>query len=79
MKSLVDYINESNEVELVSDGKEHGFDYIDLGLPSGTMWATCNVWANKPEKSGLLFQFGHVDGYNDKQIESLKDYAKNYL
>ena len=63
MKSLVDYINESNEVELVSDGNEHGFEYVDLGLPSGTMWATCNVGADKPEDEGLLFQFGRVDGY----------------
>ena len=58
MKSLIEYINESNNIELVSDGKERGFDYVDLGLPSGTMWATCNVGANKPEDQGLLFQFG---------------------
>ena len=43
--------------------KENGFDYIDLGLPSGTMWATCNVGATEPEDYGLLFQFGRVDGY----------------
>ena len=43
--------------------KENGFEYVDLGLPSGTMWATCNVGATKPEESGLLFQFGRVDGY----------------
>ena len=43
--------------------KENGFEYVDLGLPSGTMWATCNVGATKPEDSGLLFQFGRVDGY----------------
>ena len=63
MKSLIEYINESNQVELASDGKERGFDYVDLGLPSGTMWATCNVGGDKPEDYGLLFQFGHVDGY----------------
>ena len=63
MKSLIEYINESNNIELVSDGKEHGFEYVDLGLPSGTMWATCNVGADKPEDGGLLFQFGRVDGY----------------
>ena len=38
--------------------KENGFEYVDLGLPSGTMWATCNVGATKPEDEGLLFQFG---------------------
>ena len=43
--------------------KENGFKYVDLGLPSGTMWATCNVGADKPEDEGLLFQFGRVDGY----------------
>lgn len=43
--------------------KENGFEYVDLGLPSGTMWATCNVGVNKPEDKGLLFQFGRVDGY----------------
>ena len=43
--------------------KENGFEYVDLGLPSGTMWATCNVGADKPEDQGLLFQFGRVDGY----------------
>ena len=43
--------------------KENGFEYVDLGLPSGTMWATCNVGASKPEDEGLLFQFGRVDGY----------------
>ena len=42
---------------------ENGFEYVDLGLPSGTMWATCNVGGNKPEDPGLLFQFGRVDGY----------------
>ena len=43
--------------------KENGFEYVDLGLPSGTMWAICNVGASRPEDSGLLFQFGHVNGY----------------
>ena len=43
--------------------KENGFEYVDLGLPSGTMWATCNVGATELEDEGLLFQFGRVDGY----------------
>ena len=55
--------------------KENGFEYVDLGLPSKTMWATCNVGATKPEDEGLLFQFGRVDGYkygdkNNKFIEN---------
>ena len=55
--------DELNDNELDIDDREHGFDYVDLGLPSKTMWATCNVGASKPEDDGLLFQFGRVDGY----------------
>ena len=31
--------------EELGDGKENGHYYVDLGLPSKTMWATCNVGA----------------------------------
>lgn len=50
--------------------KESGFEYVDLGLPSGIMWATCNVRADKPEDEGLLFQFGCVDGYRYGDINN---------
>ena len=30
--------------------KEH--EFVDLGLPSGTLWATCNVGADTPEGFG---------------------------
>ena len=33
--------------------KTTNMEYIDLGLPSGTLWATCNVGANKPEEYGV--------------------------
>ena len=33
-------------------------DYVDLGLPSGTLWATCNVGANEPQDVGLYFAWG---------------------
>ena len=38
-------------------------DVVDLGLPSGLKWASCNIGANSPCDSGLLFQWGRVDGY----------------
>ena len=50
--------------------KENGFEHVDLCLPSGTMWATCNVGADKPEDEGLLFQFGRVDGYRYGDINN---------
>ena len=42
-------------------------EYVDLGLPSGTLWATCNVGANNPEDFGDYFAWGETspkDDYN---------------
>ena len=42
-------------------------DWVDLGLPSGTLWATCNVGANYPEEYGNYFAWGETapkDAYN---------------
>ena len=35
-------------------------DYVDLGLPSGTLWATCNVGASVPEEYGDYFAWGET-------------------
>ena len=34
---------------------------IDLGLPSGTKWACCNVGANKPEGYGGYYAWGETE------------------
>ncbi len=41
-------------------GSKNGHDYIDLGLPSGTLWAACNVGASAPEIYGDFFAWGEV-------------------
>ena len=38
----------------------NGHGYVDLGLPSGTLWATCNVGATKPEEYGDYFAWGET-------------------
>ncbi len=35
-------------------------NYVDLGLPSGTLWATMNVGANSPEEYGDYFAWGET-------------------
>ena len=42
-------------------GTLNGHEYVDLGLPSGTLWATCNVGANAPEKYGDFFAWGETE------------------
>ena len=46
---------------------EEGHEWVDLGLPSGTLWATCNVGANSPEEYGDYYAWGETkakDEYN---------------
>lgn len=38
---------------------------VDLDLPSGTLWATCNLGASKPEEVGSYYQWGSTKGYSD--------------
>lgn len=35
-------------------------EFVDLGLPSGTLWATCNVGASSPEDYGDYFAWGET-------------------
>ena len=40
-----------------------GVDAVDLGLPSGTLWASCNIGATTPEGYGDYFAWGEVEPY----------------
>ena len=51
--------NNGIESEVVS-GSINGHEYVDLGLPSGTKWATCNVGANNPEEYGNYYAWGEI-------------------
>lgn len=42
-------------------GITDGHEWVDLGLPSGTLWATCNVGASKPEEYGDYFAWGETE------------------
>ena len=37
-----------------------GYEYVDLGLPSGLKWAKCNVGAEKETDYGYYFQWGET-------------------
>ena len=43
------------------DGTLNGHAYVDLGLPSGTLWATCNVGASSPEEYGDYYAWGETE------------------
>lgn len=47
----------------------NGHEFVNLGLPSGTLWATCNIGATSPEQAGLYFAFGETTGYSAEQVK----------
>ena len=54
-----------------SDYKEYiigDVEYVDLGLPSGTLWTKCNIGANTETDEGLWFAWGETTGYTTEQI-----------
>lgn len=48
----------------------NGHEYVDLGLPSGTLWAKCNVGAETETDYGLYFQWGDTQGYASSEVGS---------
>lgn len=50
------------KVPLLGKGiNEAHVEAIDLGLPSGTKWASCNVGATKPEEYGGYYAWGETE------------------
>lgn len=56
----VSFINESGGVICLPelDDPYNGHEYVDLGLPSGTKWATMNVGASSETDYGNYYQYG---------------------
>lgn len=61
-----DYIADSGEA-ISSD------DYVDLGLPSGTLWASCNVGASAPYEKGGIYAWGETVPKQSYRMENYFD------
>lgn len=55
------------------------YGYVDLGLPSGTLWAECNIGASCPEGLGDYFAWGETVPYGgtDTSNATNHDYMGN--
>lgn len=56
-----------------------GYDYADLGLPSGLLWATCNIGAKNPEDCGDYFAWGETKSKNNYKWGSYKFYKSGKI
>ena len=54
---------------ITNSGSSNRHNYVDLGLPSRTLWATCNVGAYSPDEYGDYFAWG--------ETKQKKSYTKN--
>ena len=67
----VSFVDEDSSVRyLLEFDPYNGHEYVDLGLPSGLKWATCNVGASSPEQTGLYFAWGETTGYTANDVTS---------
>lgn len=53
-------------------------EYVDLGLPSGTLWATCNIGANSPEEYGDYFAWGETEPKEKYSESNYKWYSGSW-
>ena len=59
--------------------KENYVEQIDLGLPSGTIWAACNLGASSPEEYGDYYAWGETEPKDCYYWDNYKFGDKNNL
>ena len=64
-------------IKIINDNKidfdANGHEFVDLGLPSGTLWATCNIGALAPEEAGNHYAWGETETKTNYSLESLME------
>lgn len=51
-------------------------EFVDLGLPSGTKWADCNVGADSPEDAGDFYAWGETVTKKEYTTKNCSTYEK---
>ena len=70
MVSAVSVCGYAETNESLLPGVETGHEYVDLGLPSGALWATYNIGATTDYESGLYFAWGETDSRESFSVQS---------
>ena len=80
------YIHDTVYVNIPEGGQDtvspttdpyNGHEYVDLGLPSGLKWATCNIGASIPEEFGDYYAWGEVEPKETYSVNNYKWYIPN--
>lgn len=73
----VAYIEETDDVSFDKIDRSNGHAYVDLGLPSGTLWATMNIGATGETDYGLYFAWGETQGYTAEQVGTERNFSSD--
>lgn len=74
--SDIDYIEVTDKVG-GDTGEINGHEYVDLGLPSGLKWATCNVGAATPAEYGNYYAWGETSSKDSYSQQNSLTFGKS--
>jgi hypothetical protein len=80
MKNFNQYITE--KIKLSDDrfkNQHNEFEYVDLDLPSGTLWTTCNLGAKEPIAAGNFYAWGETEPKDEYNWDTYKFGDKSTL
>lgn len=63
LNRICNVIKEDTDTATLKDTNAH--EFVDLGLPTGTLWAKCNVGAKNETDYGKYFAWGDTKGHYD--------------
>ncbi|MDE6294661.1 MAG: DUF1566 domain-containing protein, partial [Muribaculaceae bacterium] len=76
----IDYIQIDDVTEIPTPKPENtinGHEYVDLDLPSGLKWATCNVGASSPTEYGDYFAWGETKPKSSYTFDNCSTFNMN--
>ena len=74
VRAVTDY---DVKIEIPFDGETDGHKWVDLGLPSGTRWATCNLGTDEVDQSGDHYRWGATKSFFKSDVYAKRDVQKD--
>lgn len=71
---VVAYVRSEDKIVYV-DGDPILANFVDMGLPSGTLWAKKNLGASDEKEVGEFFFFGETEGYSENELQGLNHHS----
>ena len=80
-EDIAEYYEDAIEAQykiFPQQGSHYGYGWVDLGLPSGLKWATCNVGAYTPADYGNYYAWGETSTKSNYYYDNCASYGKSW-